>query len=91
MAISKDNLIEVLRVSDKWKEDRFGHFKQEICVNGNIKKYRIKIQEISIRLEAQSIFDDGRKEWFKITGAYFKDIVKIDHGVYRIGSYKVKI
>lgn len=91
MAISKDDLIAELKNSNTWKEDRFGHFKKEIIRNGIIGKYRIKVQEISVRLEKQLVMEDGRKEWFKITGSYFKDIVKIDHGVYRIGSYKVKI
>lgn len=65
--MKQEQLREVLK-QDGWTEDNWGHYQRRL-VSG--KKYRIKMQSISIRLEVRN---EELKEWIKVDGAYYKDI-----------------
>lgn len=61
-------LVTELRAST-WKEDRYGHF----VVTHNDKKYRLKIQAMSVRFEKQALIA-GKNEWLRVISDYYKNI-----------------
>lgn len=69
-----------------WRKDKYGHLqKDSFSVNKKTgektpKKMRCKLQATSCRIEVQVIYEKSdympeRKEWVRIDGAYYKDIV----------------
>jgi hypothetical protein len=75
-----------------WTLDRFGHL-QSTGANG--KKYRIKTQATSVRVEVQvahaaTAYSPASNEWVKVTGAYLKDISIEPTGNIVIGKGRFK-
>lgn len=62
-ALHIQKIKDFLLTNENCKEDRFGHIKMDSL------NLRIKFQKTSIRIERKI-----SSRWFKITGAYFKDI-----------------
>lgn len=79
-------------VTKGWTEDRFGNLKKEVAgrdTDGTevVRKYRVKVQKISVRLERQftieaSPYSPETKDWALVSNAYLKDIkVREDGGI----------
>lgn len=51
-----------------WKEDAYGHMQ---CTTKTGKKYRVKMQATSVRLEVRQV---ELKEWVRVESAYMKDV-----------------
>ncbi len=58
-----------------WTEDAYGHMQ---CTGKTGKKYRVKVQATSVRLEVRNI---ELKEWVRIESTYIKDVVIVDSAV----------
>jgi hypothetical protein len=72
-----------------WEEDRFGHFKSP---SGGL---RVKMQKTSVRLERKvsypaTDFCAARSEWFKVTGAFIRDVVVLEDGRVAVGSKVIR-
>jgi hypothetical protein len=78
-----------LRESGKWEQDKYGNFKWDT----GTKVYRMKFQEISVRLEVQVVhaatqYSGESKSWVKLAGEYFKDLkVNPETGKINVGKY----
>lgn len=85
----KRNLFETALINNKWKRDKFGHYKKTLPVfdksTGNKKgekEYRIKMQQTSYRIESESPNKgSGGPDWIRVNGGYYKDIVITDEFV----------
>jgi hypothetical protein len=88
-------------VSKGWNEDSYGHHKRTFLVDrGHGEQphehvYRVKVQKLSVRLERQyevaaSEYSPAKKEWFKVDGAYLKDIRVREDGGIIIGRKVIK-
>jgi hypothetical protein len=91
--VTKDELIVALAACG-WKMDRFGNMQRERYVglkDQPIRKYRVKLQATSVRVEVQITFNateysPARNEWSRLDGAYMKDITITD-GIVKIGRF----
>lgn len=87
-------------VSKGWNEDAYGHHKRSLNVitedGARVSRlYRVKIQKLSVRLERQytveaSQYSPAKTEWFKVDGAYLKDIKVLENGGLKIGRKILK-
>lgn len=57
-----------------WKEDAYGHMQ---CTTKTGKKYRVKMQATSVRLEVKNV---ELGEWVRVKSAYMKDVVLTEDG-----------
>lgn len=83
-------------VSKGWKPDNYGHLKLVTTgkKTGNPVLLRVKFQETSARLEKQITIEAGtyskeKKEWFKLSSDYYKNISLDDTGKIKIGIYRI--
>lgn len=81
--MTKDEVISALRSSDLYVEDRWGNFRF-VAKTGEI--YRIKLNAISLRVEAQINYDASQyspasKSWMKLRRFYYKDITNREYGL----------
>lgn len=70
-----------------WAVDKFGHMQKTI----GPKKYRVKLQATSCRLEVQveidkTAYSPVTREWVRFGGAYYANIVEVENGV-KIGGH----
>lgn len=93
--ITRDELVDFLKQCG-WKTDRYGHLQKEIAHRHRetgervIRLYRVKLQATSVRIEFRITQGDGSKEWLRVGGAYFKDVVRLPDGRIRVGTYFFK-
>ena len=79
--LGRELLTDALMTSPNWTHDRWGNFHY---VGSALKgDYKIKFQDISVRLEAKT----QSNQWVKIGGAYYKDIT-IENGIVNLGGRK---
>jgi len=81
----RSKFVEAL-LKDGWVEDRFGHFKW----NFGTHNYRIKMQDFSFRLEAQTTtpateYSKAENHWVKVEGVYYKAMVDLGNGKVKAG------
>lgn len=75
-----------------WKRDRFGHYQKDIPCRNSVTKeitslrMRVKLQATSCRIEVQRKSDDSN-QWIRFGGDYYINIVKLDDGRLRVGTY----
>lgn len=92
---------EILK-ADGWEPDRFGHYQKTERKTtphpdhpeGIIRerKYRVKMQDLSCRVEVQvrheaTEYSPAKNEWVRLGGDYYSNIVQLDDGRTRAGSY----
>lgn len=88
--VTRDELVDFLKQCG-WKTDRYGHLRNQITVKRKdtgervVREYRIKLQATSCRVELQALIGD-HNEWLRLTGAYYKDVVRLPDGRLRIGT-----
>jgi len=61
-----------------WTLDRYGHMRKSTELDGKIREYRLKLQDISFRREVLMRFDKqeyspAHSEWVRVGGGYYKD------------------
>lgn len=94
MAKKCQELVDVLK-ADGWEQDRFGHMQKQITGKRRdtgatvTRQYRVKLQATSCRVEVKSEQKnfDGGYDWIRVGGDYYTNIVKLDDGRIRVGSY----
>lgn len=84
----KREQFEAVLVADGWELDRFGHYQKAI----RERKYRVKMQDLSCRIEVQVRYDateysPAKNEWVRLGGDYYSKIVQLDDGRIRVGSH----
>lgn len=92
---------EILK-ADGWELDHYGHYHktkrkriQHVDHPEGIvheRKYRVKMQDLSCRIEAQvrreaTEYSPAKNEWVRLGGDYYSKIVQLDDGRIRVGSY----
>lgn len=87
------NEIEAFLAAQGWQRDRWGHYQGDRTVYGRAggahagvgmtRRYRVKLQARTIRMELKSSLG-----WVRFTGAFYKDVRKLDDKTLLIGSYK---
>lgn len=91
MMNKRQELVDVLK-AEGWEADRFGHFQKDVTrihretKQPVIRHMRVKLQATSCRIEVQSRIND-QNEWIRVGGDYFTNIVKLDDGRLRVGTY----
>lgn len=73
-----------------WERDRFGHFKKELRVAGRPALFRVKLQDKSVRVEKQVVYDllgGTEKDWIRVGGDYYGKI----HTLEQDGLLKLKL
>lgn len=85
--MKREQFEEILK-ADGWEMDRFGHYQKPI----RERKYRIKMQDLSCRIEVQvrheaSEYSPAKNEWVRWGGDYYSKIVQLDDGRIRVGSH----
>ena len=98
----KREKFEAVLVADGWEKDRFGHYQKTAQrriphvdhPEGVIseRKYRVKMQDQSCRLEVQvrheaTKYSPAKNEWVRLGGDYYSKIVQLDDGRIRVGTY----
>lgn len=94
MAKKCQELVDTLK-ADGWEQDRFGHMQKQISGKRRdtgatvTRQYRVKLQATSCRIEIKSDQKnfDGGYDWIRVGGDYYTNIVKLDDGRIRVGSY----
>jgi len=99
--MKREQFEEILK-ADGWERDRFGHYHKIVRKSiphvdhpeGIIceRKYRIKMQDLSFRIEVQvrheaTEYSPAKNEWVRIGGDYYSRIVQMDNGRIRVGSH----
>lgn len=84
----KREQFEAILKADGWEPDRFGHYQKTI----RERKYRVKMQDLSCRIEVQVHYDateysPAKNEWVRLGGDYYSKIVQLDDGRIRVGSH----
>lgn len=99
--MTKDQ-VEAFLQNSGWKKDRYGHYQLAKEVppgvlpdgEGGPRRYRVKLQERSVRFEVQVIVNDpfrgGRKEWIRIGGDYYSTCVVTPGKGLRLRSLYIK-
>ena len=87
--MKRDALVAFLKELG-WAVDKFDHLQKTI----GPKKYRVKLQATSCRLEVQieheaTEYSKASKDWVRCGGDYYANIVEIENGV-RIGGHVFK-
>lgn len=98
--MKREQFEEVLK-ADGWELDRFGHYqKTERKTIPHVdhpegiireRKYRVKMQDLSCRIEVQvryaaTEYSPAKNEWARLGGNYYSKIVQLDDGRIRVGS-----
>ncbi len=98
----KREQFEAVLVADGWEMDRFGHYHKTVQwrtqrvdhPEGIIRerKYRVKMQDLSCRIEAQvrheaTEYSPAKNEWVRFGGDYYSKIVQLDDGRIRVGAH----
>ena len=84
--MKRDALVAFLKELG-WAVDKFDHLQKTI----GPKKYRVKLQATSCRLEVQieheaTEYSKASKDWVRFGGDYYSTVVEIVNGV-RIGAH----
>lgn len=91
MAKKQQELIDVLKEC-RWEADRFGHYQKDVQRRNPVTKeiisrrMRVKLQATSCRIEVQTKIDNSN-QWIRLGGDYYTNIVKLEDGRLRVGSY----
>lgn len=85
--MKREQFEEILK-EDGWERDRFGHYHK----TEHERKYRIKMQDLSFRIEVQvrheaTEYSPAKNEWVRIGGDYYSRIIQMDNGRIRVGSH----
>ena len=85
--MKREQFEEILK-ADGWERDRFGHYHKTV----GERKYRIKMQDLSFRIEVQvrheaTEYSPAKNAWVRLGGDYYSKIVQLDDGRVRAGSY----
>lgn len=99
--MKREQFEEILK-ADGWEPDRFGHYHKTkqwsvryagspevvICE----RKYRVKMQDLSCRIEVQvrreaTEYSPAKNEWVRLGGGYYSKIVQLDDGRIRVGAH----
>lgn len=93
----KREQFEAVLVADGWEKDRFGHYQKTIqkhIPEGVIheRKYRVKMQDLSCRIEVliryeATEYSPAKNEWARLGGDYYSKIVQLDDGRIRVGTH----
>lgn len=98
----KREQFEAVLVADGWEKDRFGHYHKTVRWRTQLvdspevvireREYRIKMQDLSCRIEVQiryeaSEYSPAKNEWARLGGDYYSKIVQLDDGRIRVGSH----
>lgn len=92
--LDRSALIDVLKIAG-WKTDRWGHLRKTIpFIKRDTRErvereYRIKLQATSIRVEVQGKVM-GVNEWYRVGGAYYRNIVQRPDGAIVVGSMLIR-
>lgn len=98
----KREQFEAVLVADGWEKDRFGHYQKtkqwrtqqvdspEVVIRE--RKYRVKMQDLSCRIEVQvryeaTEYSPAKNEWLRWGGDYYSKIIRLDDGRVRVGSH----
>ena len=98
--MKREQFEEILK-ADGWEPDRFGHYHKtkqwrtqqvdspEVIIRE--RKYRVKMQDLSCRIEVQirheaTEYSPAKNEWVRLGGDYYSKIVQLDDGRIRVGS-----
>lgn len=99
--MKREQFEEILK-ADGWELDRFGHYQKTVrkCIphvdhpEGIVseRKYRVKMQDLSGRIEVQVRYDateysQAKNEWARLGGDYYSKIVQLDDGRIRVGTH----
>lgn len=99
--MKREQFEEILK-ADGWELDRFGHYHKtdrwrtqrvdspEVVIREC--KYRVKMQDLSCRIEVQvryeaTEYSPAKNEWVRFGGGYYSKIVQLDDGRIRVGSH----
>lgn len=91
MAKKQQELINVLEECG-WKADRNGHYQKDVQRRNpvtkevTLRRMRVKMQATSCRIELKSKINDSN-QWIRVGGDYYSNILKLDDGRLRVGSY----
>ena len=91
MAKKQQELIDVLKACG-WEADHFGHYQKDVQRRNPVTKeiisrrMRVKLQATSCRIEVQTKIDNSN-QWIRLGGDYYTNIVKLEDGRLRVGSY----
>lgn len=82
--------LETELVANGWTRDRWGHYQKDIVhlhpEKGRlIRKYRIKMQKKSCRLEVRRKIT-GQWVWLRLTSSFYTKALVLEDGRVRIGS-----
>ena len=85
--MKREQFEEILK-ADGWELDRFGHYQKIGCE----RKYRVKMQDLSCRIEVQvryeaTEYSPAKNEWVRLGGGYYSKIVQLDDGRIRVGTH----
>lgn len=78
-----------------WELDRYGHLQKDVTNRHRetkelvTRRMRIKLQPMSCRIEvkdSQKNFDGGYN-WIRVGGDYYTNIINLNDGRIRVGSY----
>ena len=86
--MKREQFEEILK-ADGWELDRFGHYHK---TGRGERKYRVKMQDLSCRIEVQirleaTEYSPAKNEWVRLGGDYYSKIVQLDDGRIRVGSH----
>lgn len=92
--MNKQQLVEKMQ-GFGWAVDRWGHLQKTIIIVHPqkgipiIKNCRLKMQATSCRVEvrANERNSAGQREWYRVAGSYYKDILILADGRIRIGGW----
>lgn len=99
--MKREQFEEILE-ADGWELDRFGHYHKtvrwrtqqvdspEVIIRE--RKYRVKMQDLSCRIEGQvrhaaTEYSRAKNEWVRLGGGYYSKIVQLDDGRIRVGTH----
>lgn len=99
--MKREQFEEILK-ADGWERDRFGHYHKteqwrtqrvdspEVIIHE--RKYRIKLQDRSFRIEVQvrheaTEYSPAKNSWVRLGGDYYSKIVRLDDGRVHVGPY----
>lgn len=91
--VTAHSIREVL-LSLGWESDRWGHMQKDVKLRKRsdptcvvTRRYRIKLQDRSCRVEVQGEKQsDGVTPWIRVGGGYFKDCAHLPDGRLRLGG-----
>lgn len=89
--MKREQFEEILK-ADGWEQDRFGNYQKTVRKAAGERKYRIKMQDLSCRIEVQvryeaTEYSPAKNEWVRLGGDYYSKIAQLDDGRIRVGSH----